>query len=146
MTDLPPYQPQRLAEGRYTFTLSKEPEKRRKTGGVKDFIAVTFFFRAEDENGNVRFHTESLVPWDDRYRDVLLALGGKPDEKDEVHLDDVDVIGQSFEASIIHEPDKNDPTKKWARIANIAVPDVEDDVPEPENNKKDEDEDDSVPF
>jgi len=142
MTTLPPSQSRQLAEGRYTFTLSKEPEKRRKTGREgKEFIAVTFFFRAEDDNGNMRYHTESLVPWDDRYRSVLLALGGKPDEKDDVHLDDVDVIGQSFEANIIHEPDKDDPMKKWARIANIAVPDVEEDVPLPVNDEEDE-----VPF
>lgn len=145
MTDLPPSQSRRLAEGCYTFTLNKEPEKRRKTSGEsgKEFIVVTFYFRVEDKDGYVKFHTESLVPWDERYRDILLALGGKPDEKDDVHLDDVDVIGQSFEADIVHEPDKGDPAKKWARIANIIVPEVEEDVPPPVKEEEDEE---KIPF
>ena len=147
MTELPSFKPRRLPEGRYKFTIAKEPEKRRHNAGTeREFVAVTFFFRV---NGDSRTHQESIVPWDDKYRDLLLAIGGEEDEKGEVHLSDmVDIVGKSFEADIVHEPDKDDPQKSWARIANIKVTDSErdplfdDDVPPPNGEPGDEE----IPF
>ena len=92
-----------------------------------------------DELGNIRYHKESLVPWNPGYRDLLLAFGAKPDKKGNVHLgDEASVVGKEFDAEIIHEPDNNDPQKNWSRIANIKL---DDDVPPPE-----EEPDEPVPF
>jgi len=143
---LPSYQPQRLAEGQYTFTISKEPEQRKHSGAKQDFVSVTFFFRAEDSYGNTKSHVESLLPWEPRYKDVLLAIGGVEDEQGEVHLHETeDIVGKSFTAEIVHEEDKKDSSKTWARIANIEPPGgrEEEDVPMPNGSGEADDE---VPF
>lgn len=144
MNSLPPYQPRKLAEGRYQFTISKEPDKIWRGTEPNRFIVVTFFFKAEAPNGTVRNHTESIRPFDDKYQDMLYALGGKEDETGNAHLSEmIDIIGKQFYARIKHDPDKDDPTKTWARIIDIEIPEKEiEDVPPP---AKDE-EDPEVPF
>ena len=142
---LPPYEPQQVPEGHYRFKVMAEPEKKKKTSPVSgnDFITILFSFKITDEDGNVRYHKESLVPWTDNYRDLLLAFGAKPDKKGNVHLgDETEIVGKEFEADIIHEPDKDDPRKSWSRIANIKL---DDDIPPPEKIKEPEEED-EVPF
>ena len=147
---LPSYQPQRLAEGQYTFTISSEPEQRKHTGANNDFVSVKFFFRVEDSKGNVKSHVESLLPWEPKYRDILLAIGGTEDERGEVHLHETEnIVGKSFTAEIIHEEDKKDSSKTWARIANIEPPEgrEEEDVPMPTGNNGEPGEpEDEVPF
>lgn len=142
---LPPYEPQQVPEGHYKFQVIAEPERRKKTSPAtgNDFITILFSFKITDEDGNVRYHKESLVPWADSYRDLLLAFGAKPDKKGVVHLgDEIGVMGKEFEAEIIHEPDKDDSRKTWSRIANIKL---DDDVPPPEKIKEPK-EDDDLPF
>ena len=140
---LPPYEPQQVPEGHYRFKVVAEPERRKKVSPAtgNEFITILFSFKVTDELGNTRNHKESFVPWDDRYRDLLLAFGAKPDKKGNVHLGDEDneipVVGKEFEANIIHEQDKDDSTKTWSRIAHIKT---NDDVPPPEKI------DDEVPF
>ena len=139
---LPTYEPQQVPEGHYKFQVIAEPEKRKKTSsGGNEFTTILFSFKLTDEDGGVRYHKESLIPWNPVYRDLLLAFGAKPDKKGNVHLgDEITVVGQIFEAEIIHEPDKDDPRKSWSRIANIKLDNQDNDVPPPE---KPEDE---VPF
>ena len=144
---LPPSQSMKIPEGAYTFIVSEAPTKRKHNSGTdKEFVAVAFFFRVEDGSGNAYKHRESLVPWNPVYQDLLIALGGELDDKGNAHLGDMeeDLVGRSFGAEIIHEPDKEDRTKSWARIANIEPPEgrEEEDVPMP-NGKTDEDE---LPF
>ena len=130
---LPSFTPRKIPEGKYTFTISKEYEKRKHTNAQGDpFVSVTFFFKVDDGSGSPREHKESLLPWEDRYGDLLLALGGKRDEKGQIHASElVDIVGKKFQAEIKHEPDKYDPDKSWARIVNIETPesDEEDEVP-----------------
>ena len=137
---LPPYEPQQVPEGHYRFKVMAEPEKTKRTSsGGNDFVSIKFSFKLMDELGNIRYHKESLVPWNPCYRDLLLAFGAKPDKKGNVHLgDEAKVVGKEFDAEIIHEPDKNNPQKSWSRIANIKL---DDDVPPPE-----EEPDEPVPF
>ena len=137
---LPPYEPQQVPEGHYRFKVMIEPEKIKKTSPKtgNEFVTVKFSFKLTDEDGDVRYHKESLVPWNPGYRDLLLAFGAKPDKKGNVHLgDEAEIVGKEFDAKIIHEPDKDDPRKSWSRIANIKL---DDDVPMPENPE------DEVPF
>jgi len=139
---LPPYEPQQVPEGHYRFKVMAEPEKTKRTSsGGNDFVSIKFSFKLMDELGNIRYHKESLVPWNPCYRDLLLAFGAKPDKKGNVHLgDSAEIIGLEFDAEIIHEPDKDDPKKSWSRIANIKLDDQQD-VPPPE-----EEPDSEVPF
>ena len=136
---LPAFEPQQVPEGHYRFKVVAEPEKRKKTSANgNEFTTVLFSFKLIDEFENTRYLKESFVPWDNRYRDLLLAFGAKADKDGKVHLDDeLTVIGKIFEAQVIHEPDKQDPTKSWSRIAHIKT---NDDVPPPET------ENDEVPF
>lgn len=146
MSGLPSYQPRKLPEGRYTFKIDKEPERRRHQGEQGEFISITFSFKAQSPNGDVRNHMESILPWEDRYRDILLALGGEEDEAGNVHLSDMfDIVGKKFDARIKHEPDRNDKSKSWARITDIEVKgkQEEEDVPPPVNESEDDPE---VPF
>ena len=147
MSGLPSYQTRKLPEGRYTFKIAKEPDKRRHQGEQGEFVSITFYFKVQSLNGDVRDHVESILPWEDRYRDILLAIGGEEDESGNVHLGDmIDVVGRKFTARIKHEPDKNDRSKSWARITDIEVnkeSEVED-VPPPANGI--EEDDSKIPF
>ncbi len=140
---LPPYEPQQVPEGHYKFKVMAEPEKRKKTSsGGREFITILFSFKLIDNHENVRYHKESFIPWDDRYRDLLLAFGAKADKNGKVHLGEKDsVLGKVFEAEIVHQVDKQDTTKVWSRIVKIKI-DEQEDVPEPETPE----EDDEVPF
>ena len=146
MSNLPSYQPRKLPEGRYAFRVAKEPDRRRHQGEQGEFISVTFYFKVQAPNGDVRDHVESILPWEDRYRDLLLAIGGEEDEAGNVHLSEMlDVVGKKFTARIKHEPDKNDSSKSWARIVDIEVKqkqEADEDVPPPANGSKDEE----IPF
>ena len=146
---LPDYQPTRLAEGEYRFTITDYEKRKhpRADGGVS--VTVKFTFKVDLPRGGSRRHIESIACWEDRYKDLLLAIGGTEDEEGIPHLSETDeVIGSSFKAAIIHEPDNDDPNKKWARIADIRVPVIEtpapqedEDVPMPNGEGEDE-----VPF
>ena len=134
---LPPFEPNLLPEGHYRFQITKEPEKRR---GEKNGIYLIFVFRAISDSGSSRRYSDVFVPWEERYKDLLLALGGEADEKGQVHLGDIDVTGKQFEADIVHIKDPRDPTKVRDKIANIVI---NDDVPPPDEPIESEDE---VPF
>jgi len=129
--NLPDHQPRMLPEGAYTFTLSEEPEKRKRSGNQGEFVTVLFKFKVTGNNEEKRYHAESFIPWDERYGQLLRALGGKKREDGTIHLsDDLDIAGASFKADIIHAVDDKDPQKKWARLANIQINDSDEDEEE----------------
>lgn len=134
MSNLPDYQSRRIPEGTYTFTLTKDPEKRKRSGEAGEFVTVLFAFKVTGNNAEKCYHSESFIPWNENYGQLLKALGGKEREDGTIHLSDsLDIIGASFKADIIHAVDEKDPQKKWARLSNIQV----------ESNVDDEDE---IPF
>jgi len=136
MTTIPGYEPRRIPEGQYRFRVVDEPTKRRHTGQSGEFVSVNFIFKASDDNGNNYQIKESFLPWEDRYPDLLLAFGAKKDEAGKVHLGDISFSGKVILAEIKHEPDKNDPTKSWARMRSIRSPEgMADDVPPPDNDE-----------
>jgi hypothetical protein len=140
---LPPYEPQQVPEGHYKFKVMAEPERRKRTSGRgTEFVTILFSFKLVDEFENVRYHKESFIPWDDRYRDLLLAFGAKADKDGKVHLSEQEsVLGKVFEADITHQVDKQDTKKIWSRITNIKT-DEQEDVPLPPEPE----EEDPVPF
>ena len=130
---LPAFEPQLLPEGHYKFRVSEEPEVRKNENGK---IFVVFKFIASD-GILTRKYRDVFAPWEERYRNLLLALGGKKDPDGRVHLEG-DFIGKMFEADIIHVVDPKDPTKTRDKIANIMI---FDDVPVSEKI-----DDDDIPF
>lgn len=129
---LPDSQSRLLPEGTYTFNLHEEPERRKHNSGTpKEFVSILFKFKLTGKGVDNRYHMESLVPWSPEYTRILKALGGKEDDKGNVHLsesiNDHDIYNTFFKADIIHEPDKDDPQKKWAKLANIQAENVESD-------------------
>jgi len=131
---LPAYEPNLIQEGHYTFKVSEDYEQRR---GENDGVYIIFKFKIISKDGSSRKYNDIFVPWEERYKDLLLAFGATPDEKGKVHLGDINIIGKQFEADIVHVKDLRDPTKVRDKIANIIV---NDDVPMPET------EEDEVPF
>jgi len=150
---LPDFQPTRLPEGEYRFIITDYEKKKhpRADGGVS--VTVKFTFKVELPGGSPRRHIESIACWEDRYGDLLLAIGGTKDENGTAHLSETnEVIGSSFRAAIIHERDKDDSTKTWARVNDIRIPyaensvsNEEEDVPMP-NGSEGTDEQDEIPF
>lgn len=143
MTNLPDHEPQRIAEGYYQFQVVEEPELRKKESAAtgKEFVSIKFSFKLIDRDDNISYHKESFIPWDTRYGELLLALGAKKDKSGKVHLSEQgSIVGKIFEAEIKHEPDKNDSSKTWARIANISV-----EGKKPEKIEAEE-EDQDIPF
>jgi len=117
---MPDWETLRIPEGTYTFTV-KDMEKRKKTSTYsgKDFVTVSFKMMAEGASGEYFKHQESLLPWEDRYRDLLIVLGGKPEGNTRISGSDVDPIGKSFVADIEYEVDAKDDSKSWPRMKNF---------------------------
>lgn len=148
---LPPSQSRKIPEGAYVFTVSEAPTKKKHNSGMEnEFVTIAFLFRVEDSSGNTYKHRESLIPWIPVYQDILIALGGELDDKGNAHLGDSEeaLVGRSFGAEIIHEPDRDDSTKTWARIANVEPPEPkeDEDVPMPNGNNGETNGQDEVPF
>jgi hypothetical protein len=116
MTYLPPPEKQKIPEGHYHFRLNREPELqviklKNQDGTTRDGRKLLIYVTGINETGEFR-HAESLVPWDERYAELLAALGVE-------HSKDVELVDRYFEADIVHEKDKVDPTKTWPRLRNI---------------------------
>jgi hypothetical protein len=127
MSNLPDYEPQMLPEGHYDFEVTEEPEV-KKTQNGKTYIK--FKFKATDPAGHSRRYSDSFWPNEERYQDLLLALGGTKDPSGRVHLSDTVILpGQVVEAEILHIPDYNDKTKVRDKIANVVVPIDGGDIP-----------------
>lgn len=132
----PPEPSQNLTpEGHYIFAIREEPENRR---GKKNGVYIIFRFKAKDIHGETFNHNDVFAPFEPRYTDLLFALGAKADEKGTPHLHEIDPVGLKFEADIVHERDKDNPTVVRAKITNIISP--EKDIPPPPDS------DESIPF
>ena len=116
MSRLPDYEPQLLIPGPYHFTVIAEPEVKKN----ENARWIQFQFKATDPAGHSRPFRDVFLPNEERYQNLLLAVGGIKDSKGRVHLDEtVDIVGKSFEGEIIHVPDRKDQTKIRDKIANI---------------------------
>ena len=117
---MPDWENARIPEGIYTFTV-KDMEKRKKTSqsSGKDFVTVSLKMIGEAPSGEIFKHQESLLPWEDRYRDLLIVLGGKAEGNTRIHGSDIEPVGKSFVAEIVYEVDAKDDTKSWPRMQNF---------------------------
>jgi hypothetical protein len=103
-------------EGAYSFRLNREPELRAftytdKQGTEREGRKLVLYAVALGPAGEYRV-VDAFLPWEPRYVDLCTALGVE-------HGRDISVSGAVFDADIIHQPDKRDPTKVYARIVNI---------------------------
>ena len=139
MAKLPDYQPNLLPEGIYRFQITEEPEI-RITGEKKWMI---FKFKIIFPDGKTRGYSDVFFPGDEKYRQILLIAGAKPDEKGIPHLSNMDtseLVGVQFDGRIAHIPDRKDESKVRDSIVEIISSDqeVEEDTPPPSE--------DDVPF
>ena len=109
----------RIPEGHYQFRLNREPELvpitiTDKDGNKRESRRLKLYYRGVGPQGEFG-GVDSFVPWEERYSDLCKALGVD-------HGRDIQMEGAVFEADIVHEMDKDDPTKEYARIRNIIVP------------------------
>jgi len=95
-----------IPEGHYIFTLNEEPKLEAIKGGNRRLVLYVIGSPGEHK------HMESFVPWDPRYEDLCAALNVE-------HGRDISMEGASFEADILYEPAKDDPTKSYPRLKNI---------------------------
>jgi hypothetical protein len=104
-------------EGHYVFRLREDPEfepytyNDKKTGEPRQGNKITFFAIGANEAGEFTVR-ESFFVWDPRYADLCAALGVDRGR-------DIRMAGAEFEGRVIHEADRNGPTKKYARIVDI---------------------------
>lgn len=141
---LPDYEKTRIPEGHYKFQIVAEPEKRSHTGqSGKKFVSIKFPLKATAANGATFDLYESFLGFEEKYADLLIALGAE-EVKGRLSGQSIDPVGMMFQGDVVYEPDKNDASKNWTRIQNInAVDDLkDDDIPVASPADKD----DTIPF
>ena len=110
--------------GHYKFRLNKEPELKTfdytdRNGVGKQGKKIVLFAVGTSPAGDFPV-SDAIIAWEPRYADLLAALHVE-------HGADIDVAGSVFEADIVYELDKKDPTKSYPRIVNIKP---NDDIPQ----------------
>jgi hypothetical protein len=112
----------KIPEGHYSFRMNREPELKSfpykdKDGNAKSGRKIVIYAIGLNDEGEFPV-VDAIVAWEERYADLCKALGVE-------HGRDLVMAGSRFEADIIHEPDKTDPTKSYPRLTNIiAVADI----------------------
>lgn len=105
----------RIAEGKYTFVISKVPEKIRTTTGK---IAYKFHFESIID-GNITRYEERFLPW--MCADLLRAIGANEVSPGKFEWEKEQAVGKEIEGDIVYEADRNDPKKSWPRLKNISA-------------------------
>jgi len=118
MSTWPEYEgKKKIPEGHYQFRINKEPElqafdyKDPQTGEPKKGRRIRLYAIGINSEGEFPM-SDQITVWDERYEDLKNALGVE-------HGQEIRVTGSYFEADIVHEMDKKDPTKSWPRLTNI---------------------------
>jgi hypothetical protein len=116
-----PYKPGKyrlLPEGVYIFEIAEEPEE----GETKGFDYSNFRFLVQDEYGTNHEFLDRFMSFEDRYRDLCLALGGVEVENEEITIEG-NVTGKRFKAEIKHEEiETRRGKRRVAKIRNIQLP------------------------
>lgn len=139
-------------QGTWRFRVTRMPKDDDRTKAGKKYYK--FFFSIIFPDGNEQDYQENFFPWREEYRDLLLALGGKEDDKGRVQIDkEESIIGKVIQADIVYEtPTGSD--KSFAHMKNIVACDQEpfeapeqeeeEEVPEPPDDEGSDDQE--VPF
>jgi len=100
-----------IPEGHYLFTLDKEPELRVIKTKNGESRAIDIHAISDPGEHAIK---DSFVPWDIRYKNLCDALRVE-------HGADIQMEGASFQADVVYEPDRDDPSKSWPRLKNIVA-------------------------
>lgn len=114
MTLLDPAIPRLLPEGRYSFEIAAEPEKKSNNWG--GFYWQLKFF-VESSSGSHYNFTDIFSQTDDRYASLLICLGGMRDKEGTVRLPDMSFTGKKFDGEIQHVQSKTN-EKVYAKLVN----------------------------
>lgn len=112
----------KIPVGHYAFRLNREPELesfpyKDRDGNAKSGRKIIIYAIGLNEAGEFPVR-DKITAWEPRYANLLQALGVE-------HGRDIVMTGGRFEADVIHELDKADPTKSYPRLTNItAVGDI----------------------
>lgn len=146
--------------GHYYFQIDKEPEAiakeiARGQNAGKKMLTFKMTLKCTPADGGTARRARIYVPsW--VASSIWRALGYEKDEEEKWNIVLQELVGQRFEADLIHQKDKNDPTKIYAKVVNVVIPEREkpepttstvDDIPEPETSDGGlETEDEEIPF
>ncbi len=111
-----PNQKKLMQDCRYLFEIIDNPEQRKGRKGGEYYI---FKLAINFEDSSSRKFNQIIAPWEVRYGNLLLALGGKQEDKGAVDLDDIDLVGAEFEDNIVHVKDRKDPLTIRERLVNF---------------------------
>lgn len=140
--------PKLIPEGHYLFEIVSNPEKKPNTFGSGYYYEFKFYIK--DERGEHWNFTGIFTRKQDKFHELLLALGGTRDEKGFTQLPDTNFVGKKFEADIIQRSAKNDPNKTVNDIINISPVKIEPQTSPNENSDPDNSEVESsgevIPF
>ena len=112
--------PNVFPEGRYKLTIKKVPLKKKTEKGN------TFY--EFDFEGVVDGETKGFKGffWPSESRELLLAIGGKPDSADpkKITWEREEAQGKAIEATVYHVPQRKDPSRVDVKLKEIteAVP------------------------
>lgn len=106
----------KIPVGHYSFRMNREPDLKSfpytdKDGNSKSGRKIVVYAIGINKTGEFSV-VDAIVAWEERYNDLCKALGVE-------HGRDIEMEGSRFEADIVHEADKTDPTKSWPRLTNI---------------------------
>lgn len=109
---------QLFPEGKYVLKVSARPEKFKAGQNAHRYLFKFFGKVADSETENLTLrYSQNFFSWD--IEPLLIAMGFKRNEQGKIKWELEDVVGKIVQAEISHEPDRNDSSKKWARMKNI---------------------------
>lgn len=116
MTMWPESENKRIPEGHYSFKINKEPDLKSftytdKNGNEREGRKLILYAVGLNDTGQYQV-SDGFLPWEPRYDDLCKALNVE-------HGRDISVAGTLFEADVVHQADKKDPTKAYPRLINI---------------------------
>ena len=101
-----------LPEGVYEFTVSSRPRLESKHG----YDYYVFDLEAIDQDGTKFDYREFFFPNEDRFRQILLVLGGQKDKQGEIQIDETELLGMSFKGEVKHVVIKGKERAKIERV------------------------------
>lgn len=143
-----------LPTGKYLFQILEVPvAKRYDSSKGKPVLTFKFELRAIMPDGETEKFKTSMPSWEASR--LWQHLGFKKNQQGEWDFDEKELVGKKFDGEIVHEPDRNNPKRIWAKITNIPVPDdveeedTDGELPEPtekEEDMEEEEEEEDLPF
>lgn len=146
---LPDFEPRRIPDGEYIFTITELIERRKHTDkNGKPYESVKFGLEAVDEDGTSYTCQLSFLNFSQEYQKLLMVLGAGKNDRGNLSGKTIDPVGSEFRGEIYQRPDNKDKDKTWTDIRNVQSVDA--DWPKKPGGEEQEgapaEDDDSIPF